>query len=450
MSGIERIIESALNLIAKTGGNNQANIPAIITDETPAVDGGFGAGYAKRYSTRDLDAVGDDFSTSGDTHKAASAIISQTAPPQYFYVIKRGSPTAGVVELVFDAALIADNTVAGTVNGTAISVPYGTSNAATLTAIAAAIQALPEVATAVSDGTDTITITFESQYVPAVGTFTVTGGVSQAEAEAAITTPAVTIQDDIANAIAETDTNKWFLLVPTSTNKGAALAAAAKVETLGDRKMLLLHSTEVAIYAAGSTDLASKLKALNYKRTGLFYHDDSTEMVHCALAGVLMGKGPGKIQASLRTLVGVTAAPLTSAQLAILEGKNCNSYASIGYGPATLQGVQVNGIDTDAIRDTFYMLDELDLALYNSLTTQDKVEYNAVGAQKLQGVAKQKIGRMEDIGVLDPTYNNTFTVPDPTTLSEGEQTAGSFAECVLDAKHLKSGRKIKYTANVGV
>ena len=450
MPGIERIIESTLNLINKVAGNNEANIPAIITDETPSVDGAFGAGYAKRYSSRDLDAVGEDFSTSGDTYKAASAIVSQTAPPLYFYVIKRQAAVAGVIDLVFDAALVASNNIAGTVNGTAISVNYATSNADTLTAIAAAIEALPEVDTAVSDGTDTITITFEDEYVPAVGTFTVTGGVSQAEVTATVDTAAVTIQDDIANAIAETDTNKWFLLLPTTTNKGAALAAAAKVESLGDRKMLLLHSTEAAIYAAGSTDLASKLKALNYKRTGLFYHDDSTEMVHCALAGVLMGKGPGKIQASLRTLVGVTAAPLTTAQIAILEGKNCNSYASIGYGPATLPGIQVNGMDTDAIRDTFYALDQLDLALYNSLTSQDKVEYNAVGAQKLQGEGQKVVDKMVGLGVFDSTYSNTFSVPDPLTLLEAEQTAGSFSECVLDAKHLKSGRKIKYTANVGV
>ncbi len=76
-------------------------------------------------------------------------------------VFVRYEGKAQVQTLVFDAALILDNVVDGDVGGESIaSVTYATSNAATLTAIAASIAAAnSNILSAVSDGTDTITVT---------------------------------------------------------------------------------------------------------------------------------------------------------------------------------------------------------------------------------------------------------------------------------------------------
>lgn len=178
-SGLDRVISMTLNLISGALGISVSNIPAIITDEALSGSHDFGSGVAKKYKVNELASLVVDFSDSGVTYDAASAIASQTPKVNEFYVVKRATPVAAVVTLVFAGSLVPSNVVAGTVNGNAISVTYATSNAATLTALAAAIQALDMVLTAASDGSHTITITFETQWEPSVSTFLVTLGVSQ-------------------------------------------------------------------------------------------------------------------------------------------------------------------------------------------------------------------------------------------------------------------------------
>lgn len=450
MQGFNRIVESVLNLTRIAVVATSVNIPAVMTDEAPDVSGNFGSGYAKLYTRRSADDIDTDFSDSGVTKQAVNAVFAQENGVSRLYVIKRGNTTAGVVTLTFGGTMASGQTVAGTVNGNAISQGWSIDMAGTLTALATAIQNLPEVATAVSNGTTTITITFEAEYVPTVGTFTVTGTGTLPSVTTATTTPAVTIQNDITNALGEADTNKWFMLLLTTTNKGAQLAAAAKMETIPDRKMLMVHTTEAAVLAAGSTDVASKQKAQNLKRTATWYHDDSTEMIHCALASILLGTAPGKISAALKILTGCTESPLSASEIAIAEGKNCNTYASAGFGPLTLQGVVANGIDIEAIRDVYYALNELDASQYNTLTSVPKMPYNGPGAIIMQGAGQKIIDRMVDEGVFDPQYNNRWTVPNPATLSNGDRAAKIFANCELDAVHLASGKKVKYTANIGV
>lgn len=452
--GLERIIESTTNLIQLNAGNTAVNIPAIFTDETPDPDGDFGSNRAKRYSLRSIDDIDTDFSGNGVTKQAANAIANQASglgAPSAFYVVKRDAVVAGVVDLVFDGPVLTGQTVSGTVNGNAISVPFDTDMAGTLSDLAAAIQALEMVDTAVSDGTDTVTITFEDEWAPAVGVFTVTGPGTAPEVETTVTTPAYTLADDIAAAIAETETNLWFAILPTTTNKGAILAAAAGIQARIDRKIQVAHSTDTAIYAVGSTDLASLLKALGYNKTMLFYHDDSTEMLHAALTSLWLANPPGSIAPSNKSPIGVTPAPLTDAQIAILEGKNCNAFTSVGIGNVVLPGIVSDGTDADAIRDVFYFLNVLDLRLFNRLTTSLKLPYNREGAQILTGDGDAVIAQnlTAPTTVLDPEYANTWTVADPATLSDTDRANKVFV-CEFDGKHLASGRKIRYTANVAV
>jgi len=75
-------------------------------------------------------------------------------------VFVRYAGKSQVQTLVFDATLVSSNVINGVVGGTAISpVTFASTNAATLTAIAAAMEAANSAVTAVSDGTDTITVT---------------------------------------------------------------------------------------------------------------------------------------------------------------------------------------------------------------------------------------------------------------------------------------------------
>lgn len=449
-NGFDRIVSYTLNLISATVGSPTVSIPAIITDEAPAGAGNFGSGYAKLYKINELSSVETDFSDSGVTYKAASALAAVSPKVNSFYVIKRATPVAAVVTLVFDDVIVTGNTIAGTVNGEAISQAFNTSNAQTLTDLASDIQALEMVATAVSDGTDTITITFETQWEPAVGTFTVTGGASQAECVTTVVTPATNIRDDIANAMGEADTNLWFMLLPTTTNKGAILAAADYVESLSDLKMLLVHSTDSAIYTAGSTDVASKLEAAGYDRTAIIYHDDSTEMVHCRWASRCLSRAPGAGTWANRKLTGATAAPRTSAEITILEGKNANSYTAAGPAPLTRKGVVASGKAIEFVRDSFYAINELNTELYNLFSTAEKIPYNSQGKGLIQSAGDAVVKRMKNEGVFNPESDTPaqWIVTEPADISSSDKTARLWPDNLLVAEHLRAVISIDYNANI--
>lgn len=452
MNGLERIVSFTLNLISGTLGSQTVSIPAIITNEAPNPGGSFGTGRAKLYAINDLRVVAEDFSQSGVTYQAASAIAGVTPRVNKFYVIRRNSAVAGVVDIDFDASLVTGNTISGTINGNAISVPFNTNNATTLTDLANAIQALPMVNTAVSDGVDTVTVTFELEWIPEVGTFVVTGGMTQPNVTVSVVTNAYTIQDDIAAAIAEDATNKWFMLLPTTTNTGAILAAAEYVESLNQLKMLMVHSTEPGIYQPGSDDVASQLQAASYNRTAIVYHDDSTEMVHCRWASRCLAIDPGQGTWANRSLTGATAAPRNTSEINILESKNANSYTMAGPGPLTRRGVVASGKPIEMVRDSFYAINELNTALYNLFTTVEKIPYNSAGQTLISNTGNGVVRRMVLEGVFNAESSEPaqFIVPDPDTISETDKNNRIWPDCLLLSEHLRAVISLEYLANIVV
>lgn len=88
-------------------------------------------------------------------------------------------PFENIVAVQASTSLVSGNSTIVTLNGIALTpVVYATSNAATLTAIAALIAAQDGIASAVSNGTDTITITADAG-LPVLATFATTGGAGQ-------------------------------------------------------------------------------------------------------------------------------------------------------------------------------------------------------------------------------------------------------------------------------
>ena len=124
-------------------------------------------------------------------------------------------PFEDIVAVQASTALVASNSTVVTLNGIALTpVVYATSNAATLTAIAALIAAQDGIASAVSDGTDTITITAE-QGLPVTATFVTTGGAGQP------TWTSTYSNDNVFYGIALYIQNKQNLLGPQGSAGGS-------------------------------------------------------------------------------------------------------------------------------------------------------------------------------------------------------------------------------------
>lgn len=124
-------------------------------------------------------------------------------------------PHVDIVAVQASTALVSGNSTVVTLNGIALSpVVYATSNADTLTAIAALIAAQDFIASAVSDGTDTITITAQQGYAVSA-TFATTGGVGQPTWTSTYT------NDNVFYGVALYIQNKMNLLGPQGSD-GAA------------------------------------------------------------------------------------------------------------------------------------------------------------------------------------------------------------------------------------
>ncbi len=123
-------------------------------------------------------------------------------------------PHQGIAAVTASTSLSASNSTVVTLNGIALTaVVYATSNAATLTAIAALIAAQDGIASATSDGTDTITITAD-QGRAVTATFVTSGG-------SAVTWTTAYTNDNVFYGVALYIQNKMNLLGPQGSN-GAA------------------------------------------------------------------------------------------------------------------------------------------------------------------------------------------------------------------------------------
>lgn len=153
-------------------------------------------------------------------------MLPETAVNPSTSVYIRHAGRAQVQTLVFDAALITDNVINGEVGGVAISpVTYATSNAATLTAIASAIESAGSNVSAVSDGTDTITVTTAQDSADEdLTNFVVTGGAS--EAGTTITETASSVHTDNIGRIRNDDDSSTATVAPAGSVRVLEKASA--------------------------------------------------------------------------------------------------------------------------------------------------------------------------------------------------------------------------------
>jgi len=138
-----------------------------------------------------------------------------------------GAPVREVSTITLDADLVASNTITITVNGTALSaINYATSHAATLTAIATAIQATAGVLTASASGR-VITVTGANPGDPFTLTSSaITGGSSQATVTVAESTAAS------GAAFAQLAPGE-FVFVPVKAGEGLSALASGTVSADG-------------------------------------------------------------------------------------------------------------------------------------------------------------------------------------------------------------------------
>ena len=360
--------------------------------------------------------MSEDATVGADSLAFGAVYFGQQVAPTKLTVIKEGTGASQVGELVFDAALVDSNEIEIKIDGAEIAgspVTYATPNADTLTAIAAAIQAEAGVTTAVSDGTDTITITFADEFAHTVEA-TVTLGASQAGAEYADTTPAATsIVACLVAAVNEN--NDWYAICIHSRTAGEILAVASWVQAQGSAnpKLFFAQSSDAAILTADTTDAASVLQAKASFRTSIWYHADDAEYLDGGVIGGQLPSDAGSITWAYKTVSNVTVGTLTSGEKAYCHSKACNTYDTVASINITEEGkVSDSPFEwIDVIRGVDWLQTNLQADVYTVKVNNPKVPYTTEGLALIGATVSNRLATAQARGILSTDTKPVVVIP---------------------------------------
>ena len=202
----------------------------------------------------------------------------------------------------------------------------------------------------------------------------------------------------------QAEDNDWYGLVTGAAlpgpirQVGHALEAARFIAA--SRKIYGTQSADSDVKGSAITDLFTRLKDLDRRRTFGLWHDDDFEMGAEALFGAKLSVNPDQRTTTWAhaTLAGVT--PLGPPDLTVneqtnIEGKNGNYYGRLGGVGATFPGKLFDGnfIDTLITEDwTFFrMTEDLQNLFLQYSNMGSKIPYTDAGIQIIRSVISNRL-----------------------------------------------------------
>lgn len=429
--GIEEIIDVTLSETAADETLASFDIPGILAKSTDTPGTAYASARAVRYNcnTVGLAQHSTDWGSASDTQDAAEIGASQTPKPTYFYTIKRGTPVAQVKTVTFSKDLVSGDTIEGVVNHQTVSVAFTSTHDDTIDALDSALAALVGVASATDDADKTVTVTAESEWNLDISLSV--DGADPPTVTVAVDTAGRNVADDIDDALAEDETNKWYALCPVETNIGLILAAAAKIETT--EKVLVFQTNEAGVKdSTDTTNVAVWLKALNYRRSIGCYRHVTTDYWNVAAAFDWLANSPGSNQMANTELVGVVGSKtsqLTTAEAAIVEGRGLNTYRQFTSSTSLIrQGIRADGNPADATRDLDAARNKAREIIFSWFSASKKPSGSEDGIIEYRGKLQEVVEYITDNGIARTDMPITIT---PPTLS-GRSFTGSKIAFTLD------------------
>lgn len=224
----------------------------------------------------------------------------------------------------------------------------------------------------------------------------------------------------------------WYGLycAPVSPQSDADnLAVAAFIEAASPSRIFGITTQAAAVVdPAQSSDIASQLKALLYKRTFIQYSSSSPYA-----AASLFGRAftvdftaqNSTITLKFKQEPGVAAETLTESQAAALTAKNCNVF--INYNNATAiiqQGVMCNGFYFDEVHGLDWLQNQAQTNIFNALyTSPTKIPQTDAGINVLVTTMDSTCEAGVNNGLIAP---GVWTGPAVGALASGQTLAKGY------------------------
>lgn len=228
------------------------------------------------------------------------------------------------------------------------------------------------------------------------------------------------------------DENKaWYGFLIGSKTLADLQAAADWSES---NKKLMGISDDDSNIVDGTGDIAEYVNTNNYDRTFVIYHPDADlattdPFAESAWFGLQFPKDPGSSNWAYKTLAGVTAYEITSAQQTTAFGKECNLYQTIAGKSVTRLGTVGSGEYIDIIRGIDWLEALIQTNVYNVLLNNEKVPFTDAGIQSVVSEINASLEAAAEIGLIvgadDDDNGYTVTAPLASAVSAADKAARS-------------------------
>jgi hypothetical protein len=220
-------------------------------------------------------------------------------------------------------------------------------------------------------------------------------------------------------AAAAVDDPDFFGFVIDGT--GGAEIAAAAAWALSNSRMFLGLSADSDIITAGSSDVASTLKAASNHFTGVMFSRDTAAGADAALLGRQLSRDPGSSSFHMKELAGVIADNLTATEFSVARGKNAITYVNTKGLNRTYDGKAASGRFLDITHGAEWLKARIAERCFIVAANLEKVDYTDNGIALYEAEIRAQLSEAESKALLAPGW--TVTVPKVANVSSIDKAA---------------------------
>lgn len=352
----------------------------------------------------------DGFDSTDQEYLAAVAFFSQN-PNTGTILIGRQQADQAVVTV---ATVENDTTYTVTINGTPFSIVSDSdaTNLEIIIALKVAIDAGSEPVDIIDNADGTMDV--DPSVSGVAFTITVVG------TNLVITKPFTATETVLDAYTAIKEENSDFYGV-TMTNRVQADVESIAGQVLTEKRLFGTASSDAGILAVTTTDIAAVLNAASNERAFVMYHHLPNTYPDVAWFSRQLATDPGSSTWKFKTLLGITASPLTSTQSTNAINKKCNTYESVGGVNITLEGTVAAGEFIDIIRGIDWLEARMVERIFGHLVNLEKMPYTNAGIAIIEADIRAQLNDGLSVGLLTNDPAPTITKPLASEVSTADK-----------------------------
>lgn len=439
MSNLNSIINVSISRTTTTPTQTGFGTPLLISADpqiNPASGSEWGTERVRTYNS--LSAVGDDFATTTNVYRMATALFAQTpAPPS----VKIGRWSTALISQVttITPSSFAENASWGfSVNGTVYSFTNGGAyvdiedaiDAFLASAVKTTIEAAHDVTLTKSGITASAVMLATSDTVGETFRYGNPTNVTLRETTNVTSTESAGLITDF-NAMIDAD-NDFYCVLLDACHEDLIVALAGDIagKASSNPKLFIAQTFDTAVktvtaandVTATSPTVAGYLKENAYDRVALVY-SESGDYVDCAWAGRCLPELAGSITWGWKSLIGVTVdSALTDTHETNLEAKYVNFFTTVAGVNAIRYGITSGNEWIDIMRGSDWTAARIRERVLTLILNRDKVPYTEQGIELVRAEILSQLQNGVSRGFLAATPEPTCTVPDITIITAANKS----------------------------